>query len=411
MNYEFFLARQIISGKAHKSSVSAPIIKIAIVAIAIGLVMMMIAISSSVGLKREIRDKISAFNGHIFITAYDDNNSQVSVNPINAEQDLYTDINEIKGVSHIQAVGNKAGIIKTENTFEGIIYKGVGKHYNWSTLEKYLIAGRLPYYKGNTNGEVLMSSYMANRLLLGVGDRVSVFFPKNNPKQLPNELKMTIVGLFDSGFKEFDENFLIGDLRQVKRINKWKSNQVGGFEVFVSDFDKIGEVGNAVYQGLPPLLNSFTIKEQYEAIFEWIKLFDINVIIIITIMILVGGINMITALLALILERTQMIGTLKSMGANNTSIRKIFLYSAAYLILLGLFWGNIIGIGLLLTQKYLGIITLDPSTYYVSEAPVYLSAGYVVLLNIGILLLCLLMLLIPSFIVTKISPARAIRFA
>ncbi len=411
MNYEFFIAKRIIAGKAYKSSISAPIIKIAIAAIAIGLIMMIIAISSSIGLQRKIREKVSAFNGHILISTFDNNNSQVSINPISADQDFYPEFTAMPEVTHVQAVASKGGIIRTEETFEGIIYKGVGTEFRWNEFESYLTEGRLPNYSEGMNGEVLMSAYMANRLLVGVGDRVSAFFPKENPNQLPNELKVTIVGLYDSGFKEFDESYVIGDLRQVQRMNKWASHEVGSFELFVEDFDHIQEVGDRVYAEIPPLLNSYTIVEKYDHIFEWIKLFDINVMIIIAVMIIVGGINMITALLVLILERTQMIGMLKALGSKNTSIRKIFLYNAGYLILLGLFWGNLIGIGLLLVQQHFGLITLDPETYYVDEAPVYLSAGYIVLLNIGTLVLCLLMLLVPSYIVSKISPARSIKFA
>ena len=411
MNYEFFIANRIIAGKSYKSSISAPIIKIAIAAIAIGLIMMIIAISSSVGLQQKIREKVSAFNGHVLISTFDNNNSEVSINPISNDQDFYPEFTALEGVDHIQAVASKGGIVRTETTFEGIIYKGVGQEYRWDYFEEYLEDGRLPNYSEGMNGEVLMSAYMANRLLVSAGDRVSAFFPKEDPNKLPNELKLTIVGIYDSGFKEFDGTYVIGDIRQVRRMNKWSEDKVGSFEVFVKDFDNIQEVGEQVYAEIPPLLNSYTIVDKYDHIFEWIKLFDINVIIIIAIMVIVGGINMITALLVLILERTQMIGMLKAMGSTNKSIRKIFLYNAAYLIIIGLFWGNLIGIGLLLLQQRYGLISLDPATYYVTEAPVYLSVGYIVILNIGTLLLCILMLLVPSYIITKIAPVKAIKFA
>ena len=411
MNYEFFIAKRIIAGKSYKSSISAPIIKIAIAAIAIGLVMMMIAIATGVGLQQKIREKVSAFNGHILISTYDNNNSEVSINPISNDQDFYPQFKALEEVDHIQAVASKGGIIRTETTFEGMIYKGVGNEYRWNYFDEYLLEGRLPDYSERMNGEVLMSAYMANRLLVGVNDRVTAFFPKEDPNRLPNELKLTIVGIYDSGFKEFDETYVIGDIRQVQRMNKWDEDQVGSFEVFVKDFDDIQELGEQVYVEIPPLLNSYTIVDKYDHIFEWLKLFDVNILIIIVIMIIVGGINMITALLVLILEKTQMIGMLKSMGSENSSIRKIFLYNAAYLILIGLFWGNVIGLGLLWLQKTYGIISLDPATYYVTQAPVYISAGYIILLNIGTLLLCLLMLLVPSYIISRITPVKAIKFA
>ena len=202
----------------------------------------------------------------------------------------------------------------------------------------------------------------------------------------------------------------MADIRHIQRINRWKDDEVGAFEVFVSDFDNITFVGNRVYDETPSELNTLTIRDKYYTIFEWLDLFDFNIILIIGIMILIGGINMITALLVLILERTQMIGILKAMGSTDWGVRKVFLYNAIYIICVGLFWGNLIGIGLLLLQKYGKFIKLDADTYYVTEAPIYLDVGYVVLLNVGVLLLCLLMLLIPSYIVTKISPVKAIRF-
>jgi len=218
------------------------------------------------------------------------------------------------------------------------------------------------------------------------------------------------VGIYNSGFQQFDEQFVMADIRHVQRLNKWDEDQIGAFEVFVNDFDEIVPIGNAVYQETGSTLDTQTIRDKYSTIFEWLDLFDFNILAIIGIMILVAGINMITALLVLILERTQMIGILKAMGSNDGSVRKIFLYNAMYLIGVGLFWGNLIGIGLLLLQKYGKIFPLDPNTYYVSEAPVYLSLDYVLILNGGTFLLCLLMLLIPSFIISKISPVKAIRF-
>jgi lipoprotein-releasing system permease protein len=225
-----------------------------------------------------------------------------------------------------------------------------------------------------------------------------------------NVRNFDIVGIYDSGFQEFDRTYIIGDIRHLQRINKWDSDQVGAFEVFISDFDKIATKGEEVYQQTSSTLNTQTIVEKYREIFEWLKLFDFNIIVILIIMIAVATINMVVALLVLILERTQMIGILKSLGANNWVVRRIFLYNAFYLIARGLFWGNLIGIGLLLVQQYFGIIQLNPENYYVNEAPVYINWFYVLLLNIGTVLICLLVLLLPSYIITRISPIRAIRY-
>ncbi|WP_224489918.1 ABC transporter permease [Robertkochia flava] len=410
MNLEYFIAKRLIRGKEHKSSISAPIIKIAIAAIAIGLVMMMIAVATGVGLQRKIREKVAAFNGHIQIFNYDNNQSDVSVNPVSINQDFYPEFNTVEGISHIQAVATKGGIIRTADTFEGIIAKGVGADYNWDPFRDYLVEGRLPDYSEKRNEEVLISRYLASRLQFKPGDEFWAFFLKDQPSEIPNQVKFTVVGIYDSGFSEFDSNYMFIDLRHVQRMNRWKPDQVGSFEVFIDDFDELEQKGREVYGSTVSTLDSQTISGKYYHIFEWLSLFDFNIAIIIGIMIIVGGINMITALLVLILERTPMIGILKAQGCSNWSIRKIFLYNAAYLIGVGLFWGNLIGLGILLLQKYFGIIPLDPETYYVSTAPVYVSGWHILLLNAGTLVLCLLMLLIPSYIITRISPARSIRF-
>ncbi|HXK00174.1 MAG TPA: FtsX-like permease family protein [Gelidibacter sp.] len=410
MNYEFFIAKRIIGSKAYKSSVSAPIIKIGIVAIAIGMVVMLIAIATGFGLQQKIRDKVVAFNGHVTITNFDSNASDESEIPIQKQQDFYPEFKNIAGVKHIQAVATKFGVVRTATDFEGIVLKGVGLDYDWTYFKEYLIKGRLPDYSGEMNNEVLISEYLANRLQFEVGDSFQTVFKKENIDQMPWLRAFDIVGIYNSGFKELDEKFVISDIRHVQRLNKWSENQIGNFEVFIDDFEQIKIKGIEIYENIPSDLDAVTVEEKYVSIFEWIGVFDKNTYGIIGIMILVAGINMITALLALILERTQMIGILKSLGSNNWSIRKIFLYNATYLIGLGLFWGNLIGLGLLLTQKYFGVIPLNSAVYYVSEVPVYLSLSYVLILNFGTFIMCLLMLLIPSIIITKISPVRAMRF-
>jgi lipoprotein-releasing system permease protein len=235
-------------------------------------------------------------------------------------------------------------------------------------------------------------------------------FPKDDTEKLPNIITYKIVGIYNSGFQELDAQYLIGDIRHIQRINNWQKDEIGNFEVFINNYEELPVKGIQIYQNTPSTLNTQTITDKYASVFEWINIFDKNIYGIIGIMILIAGINMITALLVLILERTQMIGILKALGSNNWSIRKLFLYNATYLIMLGLFWGNIIGLGLLFAQKYLKLFPLDPSVYYVTEAPVYINVTYILALNLGTLILCLLMLLVPSYIVTKISPVKAIRF-
>ncbi|WOD42919.1 ABC transporter permease [Hwangdonia lutea] len=410
MNYEFFIAKRIIGSKAYKSSISAPIIKIGIAAIAIGIIVMMIAIATGIGLQQKIRDKVVAFNGHINITNYDSNNSQESVFPISKNQEFYPEFKSVEGISHIQAVATKFGVIRTETDFEGAVLKGVGADYKWSYFKEFLIEGRLPDYSEKRNEEVLISQYLANRLQFKLGDKFQMIFKKDDPNKLPNIITYTIVGIYNSGFQDFDATYVIGDIRHLQRINKWKDDQIGSFEVFINDYSELQKKGIEIYKNTPSTLNTQTIADKYYSILEWIKIFDKNIYGIIGIMILVAGINMITALLVLILERTQMIGVLKALGSNNFSIRKLFIYNASYLILLGLLWGNIIGLAVLFAQKYFKLLPLDPSIYYVTEAPVYISLSYIVALNIGTLVLCLLMLLVPSYIITKISPVKAMRF-
>lgn len=410
MNFEYFLAKRIIGSKAYKSSVSAPIIKIGIAAITIGLVVMMIAIATGIGLQQKIRDKVVAFNGHITISNFDSNNSQESGVPISKDQEFYPEFKSVSGINHIQAVATKFGVIRTATDFEGIILKGVGKDYDWHYFKEFVTAGRLPDFTKERNEEILMSQYLANKMGFKVGDRVNTYFIKDNTNKPPNVITYTIVGIYNSGFQQFDATYVIGDIRHIQRLNKWEDSQIGNFELFVDDFDTVAETGMEVYKNTPPTLNTQTIIEKFYSIFEWIKIFDNNIYAIIGIMILVAGINMITALLVLILERTQMIGILKALGSNNWSIRKVFLFNASYLIVLGLFWGNVIGLGLLFAQKYFKLFPLDPSVYYVTEAPVYINLNYILALNIGTFILCLVMLLVPSFIITKISPVKAIRF-
>ena len=411
MNYELFLAKRFTASKRYKSSVSSPIIKIAIAAIAIGIVMMLVSVATGIGLQHKIRDKVAVFKGHIQITSFDNNNSETTQNPIVNSKEFHQSLGKIQGIKHVQSYACKAGIIRTEKDFEGVVFKGVGTGYDWTSIEEYLIAGKLPKINPDQiSSEVFISETISNRLNLHVGDKFDTYFIKENPNSIPNRRILTVSGVYNSGFEDFDKSFILGDLKQVQKLNKWKSGEVGGFEIILDDFEQLQQKGELIYEEIASDLNSRTIFELFPSIFEWLRLFDTNISIIIGIMILVAGINMITALLVLILERTQTIGILKALGSSNWGIRKIFLYNASYLILRGLFWGNTIGLSLLLLQSYFGIVTLDPTIYYVSEAPVYISLWHVVLLNIGTLVLCLVMLLIPSYIITKISPAKAVKF-
>ncbi|WP_298902710.1 FtsX-like permease family protein [uncultured Psychroserpens sp.] len=411
MNYEFFIAKRIIGSKSYKSSVSAPIIKIGIAAITIGIVVMLIAIATGLGLQKKVREKVVAFNGHITINEFNSNESNESIVPISVTQNFYPKFNNVDGVKHIQAVATKFGIVRTETDFEGIVLKGVGADYDWTYIQDFLVEGELPVYEGKLSNDVVISSYLANRLGFKLNDTFQVVFKKESIEDIPFQRRFKIVGIFNSGFQDIDKNFMIGDISHIQRMNKWESNEIGNFEVYLNDFTELSEIEQQIRNQTPSFLDTQTIEEKFDTTFEWIKIFDNNTYGIIAIMIIVAGINMITALLVLILERTQMIGILKALGSSNWSIRKMFLYNATYLVCLGLFWGNLIGLGLLFAQQKFGVLKFpDPEQYYVSIIPVHIGLDYIILLNIGTFIACFLMLLIPSIIITKISPVKAIRF-
>ena len=410
MNYALFIAKRIIASKQGKSSVSAPIIKIAITAIALGIIVMLISVATGVGLQHKIREKVAAFQGHVQITNYDNNNSQLTVNPIAKKQDFYPEFKEISGIKNVHVFATKAGLIRTEKDFEGVIFKGISTDYNWDAFKTYITAGHTPNFKERPTNDVLISTTIANRLGLKLGDKFNLFFIKNNPNKAPNLRVLKVVGLYNTAFADFDQNYVIGDIKHLQKINKWGTDKVGGFEILLDDFKTLKEKSHAIYASTASTLNAVSITDKYPALFEWLGLFDVNITVIIAIMILIAGINMITALLVLILERTQMIGILKALGTANWSIRKVFLYNAAYLIMKGLFWGNLIGLSLLYVQYKFKFISLNPETYYVRTVPVYIDLYQIIILNVGTLILCVLMLLIPSIIVTKISPVKAITF-
>lgn len=410
MNLENFIARRLIAHKGNKSTISSPIIKIAIIAVAISIFMMLLSVATGVGLQKKIQQKIAMFNGHITISNFDDNQSQIYAVPIISDPALLKTLKSIEGVTSVQQVATKSALIRTEETVEGIIFKGVDEKYNWDSFDEILVQGRLPKITDKQTDEILVSEVIAKKLGLKLNSICRTYFIKNTEKGY-NLRSFIVVGIFNSGFTEFDSNFVIGDIKHVQRINKWKPNQVGALEVFIDDFSDIETINTAIYKNIPATLNTEPITQKYYSIFEWLKLFDFNIIVILIVMIVVSVINMAVALLVLILERTQMIGILKALGATNWTIRKIFLHNAFYIIIRGLLYGNIAALTLLLIQKYFGVIQLDPSSYYVRVAPVEINIVHFIVINISSILFCVLIMYIPSHIITKISPVKAIRFS
>ena len=394
----------------HKGNVSAQIIKIAKIAVALGMSMILIAVATGKGLQNEIQKKAVAFNGHLLVAPFENSESWISVLPIANNPAIMEVIKNEEGVTHVQSVAQKGGLLKANDQFEGIVMKGVSQDYLWNQLESFLVSGGFPRIGKKTSNEILISQVIAQRLSVSVGDEVSAYFQNSQNQQLPNVRRFKVVGLFLSGFPDFDENFVFGDLRHIQRINKWKKNEIGAYEVFTTDLNKAISVSSSIYQKLPSDIDVIEITRQYATIFQWISLFDFNILIIIIVMIVVGVINMSTALLVLILERSSMIGLFKSLGARNNMIQKIFLYNGIAIMSQGLIWGNLVGVLFFLSQKYLGWIRLDPETYYVNVAPVSLNFGDFIWLNLGFLVVSSLLLWIPSLIISNINPARVLRF-
>ena len=369
---------------------------------------MIISISSSVGLQKTIESKVSSFFGHISISNFENNSSFSSINPLinDFEYDLLLNNTSIK---YFQSVAYKSGLIIKGNAFEGVVLKGVTSNFNWENFSNYITSGRVVSLKNDISNEVLISEHLSNKLLINLDDKFKATFFKSNSLSAPNERIFKVVGIYNSGLTEFDELYFLGDIRHIQKMNNWNIDDAGGIEVFLNNYSLTDKVSIDLYNKTPSEISVMSINEKFPEIFNWMSLFDFNVLLIIIIMILVGGINMITALLVTVLEKTAIIGILKTVGASNKSIRSIFLINGAYLIGLGLFIGNIIGTGLIFFQNATGFIKLDPQTYYVSEFPFDFNLMSLIILNFGVLFFCFLMLIIPSFIITRISPTNSIR--
>lgn len=431
MNLDYFIARKVAA--SGQQSFSRLIIRIAIVAVALSVSVMIIATSLIRGFKNEISSKIFGFWGHIHIMDTGVNNSMEAY-PVNIDQTFYPYLDTIShvnyldhpsflgftfydrmvekqtkgGIEHIQVFATLPGIIRSKDEIEGIILKGIGRDFNWENLKRYLKEGSELVLGDSISREILISRQTADRLNLEVGDKLVVHFIKNNDQI---QKRFTISGIYKTGLEEYDQKFAIVDIRVLQQLLDWDENQVGGFEVFIDNIDDLNPINEHIYiEEIPNDLYSQTIREKSPSIFEWLELQDINEIVILALMMIVSIINMVTALMILILERTNMIGTLKALGYTNWGIRKIFLYYSAYIVCIGLFWGNLIGITICIIQKYFEIIKLSEADYYLSVAPIEINWFSVLALNLGTLIITLIFLIIPSYLVTRISPVKAIRF-
>lgn len=408
MKFETYVASRFRKSYTYKNTVSSPIIKISVFSIIIGIVMMIISVSSSVGLQKTIETKISSFFGHISISNFENNTSFSSISPISLSLD-YKKLHNNSEIIHVQNVAYKSGLIVNKNSFEGVVFKGISSDFNWSSFSKYIRKGKIMTINETVSNQVIISEYLSKKLSLDLNDKFKATFFKPNSSSIPNERIFEVSGIFSSGLIEFDETYFIGDIKHIQKMNKWNSNQFGNVEIFLKNYSQLEKVSNQLYKKTSAEINVLSIVNRFPEIFNWMALFDINVLLIIIIMILVGGINMITALLVTVLEKTSIIGVLKTLGSSNKSMRTIFLINGAYLISLGLVIGNFIALGLIFIQNYTGFIKLDPDTYYVSELPFDFNLMTLLILNISVLLFCFTMLIIPSFIISKISPSESIK--
>ena len=413
MNLPYFIAHRLIKGRAEGSSFSRPINVIAVIGIAMGLAVMILAVAILTGFKQHIREKVVGFGANIQIVNFDSNLSFETA-PINEVQDFIPKIKQIPGIRHVQVFATKAGIIKTNDEIQGVVLKGVGSDFDWSYFRSNMVDGKVFTVNDSSRTDnVIISKKIAGMLKLRKGDSFIMHFVQDPPRMR----KFTICGIYETSLEEFDKMYVYCDIGHIKRLNGWKEDQVSGFEIFIKDFDKLDDMTTAVRDAIgykitedEEKLKVTNIRIKYPQIFDCLNFQDINVMIIIFLMLVVAGFNMISGLLILILEKTNMIGVLKALGSNDITIRRIFLYQAAWLIGKGLFWGNLIGIGLAFLQLKTGLVTLDPTSYYIKTVPVNLQLTHILLLNAGTMAAILIMLLVPSKLISRITPVKAIKY-
>lgn len=413
MRAEFFIANRITFDKKDGKSFTGPIVNISVVGIALSLAVMILSVAVVTGFKNEVRAKVTGFSADVQVANFDANNS-FETQPIDRDAVPLDEIMAVPGVTHVQPYILKSGIIKTNNDIQAVALKGIDNEFDWTFLRDHIVAGDTFSIDDTVkSNKILLSEYVANLLHLSVGDKLTVYFVQDPPRMRP----FIVSGLYKTSIETFDQSFALVDMRHLQKINGWSTNQITGFEVMIDNFDNLETIADSIFfiagnnftQGGSSLKVS-NIKELYPAIFDWLNLQDMNVWVILALMLAVAGFNMISGLLILILEKTNMIGLLKALGYSNWHIQKIFLTQSFFLIAKGLIWGNVIGIGICLIQQQFGIVPLDESSYYMSTVPINLKMIHVLALNIGTLVSTLLIMLLPSLLISHISPAKAIKF-
>lgn len=416
MNINLYIARRIFSSKENRNQLSSRIVNIALFGIVLGLIVLILSVAIVVGYKSEVGRKVIGFSSHLQIVNLDSNQS-FETSPISQNQPFLKDLRKIDGIRHVQIFATKPGVIRADDEMQAVVLKGIGPDFDWSFFQENKVAGE-PFEVRDTirGNKIWVSKKIADLLKLGLGDDLTMFFIHES-ETVPRQRKFQIAGIYQTSLEEFDRMFVLVDINHIRKLNNWKSDEVTGFEILVNDFNRLDDQEKAVHQLLlrhtspdSPVLQVVSIKEKYRSIFDWLNLLDMNVWVILTLMVLVAGFNMVSGLLVIILERTQMIGILKAMGARNWSIRKVFLYFSVMLVAKALILGNILGVGICLLQQYTHFIKLDPASYYLEYVPIHLTILHVALLNMGTIVATFLMLILPSYFITRVSPEKTIRF-
>jgi len=416
LDINLYIARRIFSAKENRNNLSHRIVNIALFGIVLGMIVLILSLAIVTGYKSEVGRKVVGFGSQLQIDNLDSNQSY-ETSPISENQPFLNDLKNIKGINHIQIFATKTGVIRTDEEIQGVVLKGIGPDFDWSFFQENKVSGE-PFQVKDTirSNKAWISKQMADLLKLKIGDDFTMFFI-NELESVPRSRKFELAGIYKTSIAEFDRMFVLVDINHIRKLNNWNNDEISGFEILVDDFKKLPEQEKAIRNLLlrntqpdAPVLQVVSITEKYRHIFDWLGLLDMNVWVILVLMILVAGFNMVSGLLVIILERTQMIGILQAMGARSWSIRKVFLYFSLLIIAKALLLGNLLGIGVCLIQQYTHVFKLDATSYYVDYVPVHLTVLHVVLLNVGTIAATILMLLLPSYFITRISPEKTIRF-
>lgn len=406
MNTSLFIAKRLYNAKENNNNYTRPIIRIAILAIALSVAVMILSVFILSGFKSNISNKVFGFGGHINISKFSYNQSYEN-DPINFNSEMLTEIELMDFVDNVQTYATKAGVIKKNNEILGVVLKGVDQLYNWNFFNENLISGNVPLFNDSiTENTILISKNISNKMKLNVGDEMIMYFMEK-----PVRVRKFIVsGIYKTGLSEFDDITVIGDLKHIQKLNNWNLNQIGGYEISINNFKNIEIYTSLIDESIDYDLKALSINDKYPQIFDWLRLQDFNVLIILILMLIVGGVNMITSLLIIILEKSRLIGMLKAIGASDWNIRHIFIYNSLQIILGGLFWGNLIAVSLSLLQIRFNFLKLDEAIYFMDFVPINIELFSLFLINLGTIIICYLILVIPSAVIAKISPAKSIKF-